>query len=207
MQVLFRLVSPEKGSIYIDGQDLMKAGLHEIRKQISAIPQSATLFIASLRDNLDPFHDHSDEEITRVLNKVRLGSLLSELPEGLDSQINSKGLSLSAGQKQLVCLARAILRKNKIVMIDEATANVDSETDEFIQLQLNRRFRRSTLLIIAHRLRTVIESDWIIVMDQGCTKEEGSPKNLVKNEDSVFLQMIMHSGPEESQYLLSKIIK
>ena len=207
MQVLFRLVSPEKGSIYIDGQDLMKAGLHEIRKQISAIPQSATLFIASLRDNLDPFHDHSDKEITRVLNKVRLGILLSELPEGLDSQINSKGLSLSAGQKQLVCLARAILRKNKIVMIDEATANVDSETDEFIQLQLNRKFRRSTLLIIAHRLRTVIESDWIIVMDQGCTKEEGSPKNLVKNEDSVFLQMIMHSGPEESQYLLSKIIK
>ena len=205
MQVLFRLVNPEKGFVYIDGQDFMKAGLHEIRKQMSVIPQSATLFLASLKDNLDPFHDHSDEEITKVLNKVQLGGLLSELPNGLDSQINSKGLSLSAGQKQLVCLARAILRKNKIVMIDEATANVDSETDEFIQLQLKKRFKHSTLLIIAHRLRTVIECDWIIVMDQGCTKEEGAPKELVKDKESAFLQMIMHTGPEESQYLLSKL--
>ena len=205
MQVLFRLVAPERGFIYIDGQDYMKAGLHELRKQMSVIPQSATLFMASLKDNLDPFHNHTDEEIVKVLNKVGLDNLLVELPEGLNSQINSKGLSLSAGQKQLVCLARAILRKNKIVMVDEATANVDSETDELIQVQLMKRFKHSTVLIIAHRLRTIIESGWIVVMDQGCTKEEGTPRELVKNEDSALLKMIMHTGPEESQYLLSKI--
>ena len=116
-----------------------------------------------------------------------------------------KGLAFSAGQKQLVCLARAILRKNKIVMIDEATTNVDSETDEIIQAQLKKNFKHSTLLIIAHRLRTVIESDWIIVIDQGCTKEQGPPKELVKNQESLLLKMIMHTGPEESQYLLSKL--
>ena len=205
MQVLFRLVNPTKGFIYIDGQDIMQAGLHDIRKQMSVIPQSAMLFISSLKDNLDPFHEHSDEEITKVLHKVRLGVLLEQLPEGLNSQINSKGLSLSAGQKQLVCLARAILRKNKIVMIDEAPANVDSEKDEFIQSQLMKRFKHSTLIIIAHRLRTIIESDWIIVMDEGATKEEGHPRDLVKKPNSQFLSMINHTGPEESQYLLSKI--
>ena len=205
MQAHFRLVNPDKGFIYIDGQDYMKAGLNEIRKQMSVIPQTATLFMASLKDNLDPFHNHSDEEIINVLNEVNLNNLLNELPNGLDSQINSKGLSLSAGQKQLVCLARAILRKNKILMIDEATANVDSETDEIIQAQLKKNFKHSTLLIIAHRLRTVIESDWIIVIDQGCTKEQGPPKELVKNQESLLLKMIMHTGPEESQYLLSKL--
>ena len=206
MQVLFRIINPQKGSIYIDGQDYMKAGLHEIRKEMSVIPQSAVLFIASLKDNLDPFHQHSDSKIMSILKKVRLGDLVEQLPQGLNTIINAKGLSLSAGQKQLVCLARAIIRKNKIVMIDEATANVDIETDEFIQSQLLKRFKRSTVLIIAHRLRTVIESDWIIVMDQGTSKEAGRPKDLVKSKDSAFLKLINSTGPEESRYLLSKLV-
>ena len=205
MQTLFRLVNPEKGFILIDGQDYMKARLHELRTQMSVIPQSATLFIASLKDNLDPFHEHTDEEITKVIHKVRLGNLLTELPNGINSQINSQGLSLSAGQKQLVCLARAILRKNKIVMIDEATANVDSETDRFVQSQISKRFKNSTLLVIAHRLRTVIDSDWIVVIDQGYATEEGKPRDLVKNKDSTLLKMIMHTGLEESNFLLSKL--
>jgi ATP-binding cassette subfamily C (CFTR/MRP) protein 4 len=205
MQVLFRLTNPEQGTILIDGQDYLTAGLHDLRKQMSVIPQSATLFIASLRDNLDPFHEHSDENILKVLKKVRLASLLELLPKGLDSEINSAGLSLSAGQKQLVCLARAVLRKNKIIMIDEATANVDSETDEFIQKQLNRRFKGSTLLIIAHRLRTIIESDWIVVMDAGATTEEGIPREMVRKKGSALMAMINHTGPEESAYLMSKL--
>ena len=205
MQTLFRLVNPEKGFILIDGQDFMHAGLHELRRQMSVIPQSAILFVASLRDNLDPFHEHTDEVLIKVLKKLRFGSILAELPNGLDSRISSKGLSLSAGQKQLLCLARAVLRKNKIVMIDEATANIDSETDEFIQLQLRKKFKNCTVLIIAHRLRTVIESDWIVVMDEGSAKEEGHPKELIKNEGSLLMKMIMHTGPEESRYLLSKL--
>ncbi|OMJ89258.1 hypothetical protein SteCoe_8646 [Stentor coeruleus] len=206
MQVLFRLTNPQQGTIFIDGQDYLKAGLHELRKQMSVIPQTATLFIASLKDNLDPFHEHSDDEIKKVLGKVRLGGLLDHLPKGLESQINSKGLSLSAGQKQLVCLARAILRRNKIVMIDEATANVDSETDEFIQSQLMKRFKNSTLLIVAHRLRTVIESDWMVVMDEGKTLQEGHPRDLIKEPDSLLMKMIKHTGQEESEYLLSKLV-
>jgi ABC-type multidrug transport system fused ATPase/permease subunit len=205
MQVLFRLTNPEEGTIFIDGQDYLEAGLHDLRKQMSVIPQSATLFIASLRDNLDPFHEHSDKEIIRVLKKTRLGTLFDNLPKGLDSEINSSGLGLSAGQKQLVCLARAILRKNKIIMIDEATANVDSETDQFIQSQLDKRFKGCTLIIIAHRLRTVADSDWIIVMDAGRTVEEGPPRDLVKRKKSNFLKMIKHTGPEESEYLLSRL--
>ena len=205
MQILFRLVNPEKGVILIDGQDYMKAGLHELRRQMSVISQSATLFIASLKDNLDPLHEHTDEEVIKVLNKVRLGNVLAELPEGINSHINSKGLSLSAGQKQLVCLARAVLRKNKIVMIDEATANVDSETDEFIQSQIRGRFKNSTVITIAHRLRTVIESDWIVVIDEGYAKEEGNPRELVKNENSLLMKMVAHTGHDESHYLLSKL--
>jgi ATP-binding cassette subfamily C (CFTR/MRP) protein 4 len=205
MQVLFRLTNPEQGTIFIDGQDYLTAGLHDLRRQMSVIPQTATLFIASLRDNLDPFHEHSDENIKKVLKKVRLSSLIEILPEGLDSEINSEGLSLSAGQKQLVCLARAILRKNKVIMIDKATANVDSETDEFIQKQLNRRFKGSTLLIIAHRLRTIIDSDWIIVIDSGATLEEGVPRILVRQKASALMTMINHTGLEESAYLMSKL--
>ena len=205
MQVLFRLTNPESGTIYIDGQNYLNAGLHDLRKQMSVIPQSATLFIASLKDNLDPFHEHSDKTIKKVLKQVRLGSLLEILPNGLDSQINSAGLSLSAGQKQLVCLARAILRKNKILMIDEATANVDSETDGFIQKQLNKQFKGCTMLIIAHRLRTIIDSDWIVVMEAGTTVEEGNPKDLVMSPESPFMKMIHHTGPDESNYLLSKL--
>ena len=205
MQVLFRLTDPEEGTILIDGQDYLLAGLHDLRKQMSVIPQSATLFIASLRDNLDPFHEHSDKEIEKVLKQTRLGGLLDGLDKGLDTEINSAGLSLSAGQKQLVCLARAILRKNKIVMIDEATANVDSETDAFIQQQLDKKFKGSTLIVIAHRLRTVIECDWIIVMDKGTSIEEGSPKKLAYRRQSSFLTMINHTGPEESEYLKSKL--
>ena len=205
MQVLFRLTNPENGTIYIDGQDYMEAGLHDLRKQMSVIPQSATLFIASLKDNLDPFHEHSNETIIKVLKQVRLGSLLEKLPNGLDSLINSAELSLSGGQKQLVCLARAILRKNKIIMIDEATANVDSETDWFIQKQLKKQFNDCTVLIIAHRLRTVIDSDWIVVMEAGTTVEEGHPKELVKNPESSFMKMIQHAGPDENSYLLAKV--
>ena len=198
-------MDPESGTIVIDGQDYMCAGLHQLREQMSVIPQSAVLFVGSVRGNLDPFHKYTDKEIISALDEVQLKDVIFEYDCGLDEEVNSDGISLSAGQKQLLCLARAILRKNKIVMMDEATANVDNETDRLIQETVKTKFEGCTLLIIAHRLRTVIDSDKILVVDQGMCKEFGSPLELFYKEDSIFRSILYHTGPEESQYLIDHI--
>jgi ATP-binding cassette subfamily C (CFTR/MRP) protein 4 len=207
MQVLFRLTNPCEGSIFIDGQDYLKAGLHDLRKQMSVIPQSATLFIASLRDNLDPFHNFTDDEILNVLKITKLDLFFESLPHGLESQIGSDGISLSSGQKQLICLARAILGQRKIIVIDEATSNTDSQTDEFIQKQLRKKFKGSTMIVIAHRMRTIVDCQLIIVMDAGEVLEQGVPKDLLRNQNSAFSVMIEHTGPEESKTLKKRIRK
>jgi ATP-binding cassette subfamily C (CFTR/MRP) protein 4 len=206
MQVLLRLTNPSRGTLFIDGKDYLQIGLHDLRKQISVIPQSSTLFSTSLRNNLDPFNEHSDQEIIEVLRNTQLESIFndSKIPD-LNIEIHSDKVKLSEGQKQLMCLARAILRKNKIVMIDEATANVDNETDKCIQSHLEERFKESTVITIAHRLRTIVDSDWVIVMEGGMCVEEGNPKELIKRKKSKFLKMIKHTGPEESEYLKSRL--
>ncbi|OMJ86286.1 hypothetical protein SteCoe_12274 [Stentor coeruleus] len=205
LQVLFRLVNPELGTIFIDGVDYLQLGLHDLRKQMSVIPQAATLFTGSIRDNLDPFHFYSDDEILNSLEDVQLKDKILELHEGLNSEIGNEGLSLSAGQKQLLCMARAILRKNKVIMMDEATANVDNETDRIIQETIANKFEGCTLLVIAHRIRTIIHSDKVLVMDKGKCHEYDRPKKLYLNENSLFRQMISHTGPEESSYLVGQL--
>ncbi|CAG9315441.1 unnamed protein product [Blepharisma stoltei] len=205
LQVLFRLVNPAQGTIYIDDQDYLVAGLHQLRKQMSVIPQQAIIFNATFRDNLDPFHEHSTDEILAALNEVNLSGIVSSLSNGLETYIRGEGINLSSGQKQLVCLARAILRKNKVVMMDEATANVDNETDNMINSIVKTKFEGCTLLIIAHRLRTIIDSDKILVVSEGICKEEGKPADLAAQEDSFFRKMIDHTGVEESKYLLNKL--
>jgi ATP-binding cassette subfamily C (CFTR/MRP) protein 4 len=205
LQVLFRLVNPESGNIYLDGYDYMKLGLHDLRLQMSVIPQSAVLFSASIRDNLDPFHKYSDDEILQALEDVGLKNTILEYDEGLLVEVKNEVLSLSAGQKQLLCLARAILRKNKIIMMDEATANVDNETDRIMQETVKGKFEGCTMMIIAHRIRTIVESDRIIVMDKGMCVEFGKPKELFMEDNSLFRQMVMHTGPEESTFLAEKI--
>ncbi|CAG9326280.1 unnamed protein product [Blepharisma stoltei] len=205
MQVLFRLTDPSQGTIFIDGQDYKQAGLHQLRKQMSVIPQFPTIFMASFKDNLDPFHEHTEEEILSILKQTRLQDLVNSYPKGLNTMLVGEGGNLSAGQKQLVCLARALIRRNKIVMMDEATANVDPETDKFIQKKIKKLFKESTLLIVAHRLRTIIDTDKIIVMDEGTCRESGTPFELGNKETSLFRKMIMFTGPQESQYLLNKI--
>ncbi|OMJ74362.1 hypothetical protein SteCoe_26717 [Stentor coeruleus] len=205
LQVLFRLVNPESGTVYIDGQDYMKAGLHDLRGQMSVIPQSSMLFVGSVKDNLDPFHKHSDDELFKVLEEVKLKEYILEYDKGLDAEISGDGVSFSAGQRQLLCLARAILRNNKIVMMDEATANVDNETDRLIQETVKIKFNECTLLIIAHRLRTVIDSDRIIVVDKGSCKEFGKAHELYRKKKSLFKTMILNTGPEESEYLRSQL--
>ncbi|OMJ65976.1 hypothetical protein SteCoe_37344 [Stentor coeruleus] len=205
LQVLFRLVNPELGTVYIDGVDYLQLGLHDLRKQMSVIPQSATLFTGSIRENLDPFHFYTDDEILNALENVQLKDSILEFDEGLNIEIGNEGLSLSAGQKQLLCMARAILRGNKVIMMDEATANVDNETDRIIQETIANKFDGCTLIVIAHRIRTIIHSDKVLVMDKGLCKEYDRPKRLYLNEDSLFRQMINHTGPEEGEYLLGQL--
>ena len=205
LQVLFRLVNPEKGMVYLDGFDYMEMGLHDLRRQMSVIPQSSMLFAASIKENIDPFNLYSDDEILKALSQVNLVNILSRHEKGIHTEIRGDEISFSAGEKQLLCLARVILRKNKIIVMDEATANVDNETDRIMQGVIAEEFKETTLLMIAHRIRTVIKSDFIMVIENGSCKEYGSPIDLYYKEASLFQEIVTSTGKEESKFLIQQI--
>ncbi|KAG9508804.1 Multidrug resistance-associated protein 4, partial [Fragariocoptes setiger] len=193
--VLFRLTEPE-GNVRIDGIDTQTLGLKDVRKNISIIPQSPELFSGPVRRNLDPFNDcSSDKELWDALQQVQLKSVIMELPGGLDSELNEGGSNFSVGQRQLICLARAILRRNKILILDEATANVDPETDKYIQKTIRTSFHDNTVLTIAHRLNTIMDSDRVLVLDAGEVKEFDEPHILANIKGGWFASMIDSSGP------------
>ncbi|VDN01856.1 unnamed protein product [Thelazia callipaeda] len=183
---LFRMIEPVEGKISIDGIDISKIGLHDLRFNLTIIPQEPVLFSGSLRFNLDPFQNYSDQEIWAVLDLAHLKSFVSNLPEGLQYQINEEGKNISVGQKQLICLARALLRR----ILDEATAAIDSGTDAVIQETIRREFQYSTVLTIAHRLNTIMDYDRIIVLDNGCIRECDSPQKLLADRSSIFFSMV-----------------
>ncbi|SPP86205.1 probable multidrug resistance-associated protein lethal(2)03659 isoform X4 [Drosophila guanche] len=202
INALFRL-SYNDGSILIDKRDTSEMGLHDLRSKISIIPQEPVLFSGTMRYNLDPFEQYPDDKLWQALEEVHLKEVIFELPTGLQSSISEGGTNFSVGQRQLVCLARAILRENRILVMDEATANVDPQTDGLIQTTIRNKFKDCTVLTIAHRLNTIMDSDKVMVLDAGRVVEFGSPYELLtKSESKVFHGMVMQTGKSSFEHLL-----
>ncbi|XP_025056144.1 multidrug resistance-associated protein 4 isoform X5 [Alligator sinensis] len=198
---LFRLAEPE-GRIWIDKYLTTELGLHDLRKKISIIPQEPVLFTGTMRKNLDPFNEYTDAELWNVLEEVQLKEAVEELPDKMETQLAESGSNFSVGQRQLVCLARAILKKNRILIIDEATANVDPRTDGLIQKTIREKFAQCTVLTIAHRLNTIIDSDKIMVLDAGRLKEYDDPYILLQEKESLFYKMVQQVGKAEAAALI-----
>ncbi|XP_027741235.1 multidrug resistance-associated protein 1 isoform X3 [Empidonax traillii] len=190
---LFRINEAAEGEIIIDGINIAKIGLHDLRFKITIIPQDPILFSGSLRMNLDPFDQHSDEDIWRSLELAHLKNFVSSLPDKLNHECAEGGENLSVGQRQLVCLARALLRKSKILVLDEATAAVDLETDKLIQSTIKSQFEECTVLTIAHRLNTIMDYTRVLVLERGEVVECGSPEQLLQ-ERGIFYSMAKDSG-------------
>ena len=190
------------GDIVIDGINCKTIGLHDLRRKMSIIPQDPIAFIGSLRKNLDPFDEHSEDRIWEVLEEVQLRDAVNEMPGKLEYQLSESGGNLSVGQRQLICLARAILRRNRILVLDEATANVDHKTDSLIQRTIRQNFRDCTVLTIAHRLNTIIDSDRVIVMDAGRVVEFGRPYALLQNNSGMFYKLVKQMGIQMSSELM-----
>lgn len=184
-----------------------------MRRSLSIIPQTPVVFIGTIKYNLDPLQQYKDEAIWNILKEVDLFDYVSSLDDKLETLITYNSSVFSVGQKQLMCLARTMLKKSKIVILDEATANVDFKTDQFIQEQLKVKFKESTVFTIAHRLSTIMDYDKIIVMDAGMVAEFGSPIALLTNDpevdqeitkvDGIFAQMVLQTGEESARALFS----
>uniref|UniRef100_A0A3B5M4E0 ABC-type glutathione-S-conjugate transporter n=1 Tax=Xiphophorus couchianus TaxID=32473 RepID=A0A3B5M4E0_9TELE len=190
---IFRILEAAKGKIFIDGVNIADIGLHDLRSRITIIPQDPVLFSGSLRMNLDPFDTYTDEEIWSSLELAHLKTFVSNLPDKLNYECSEGGENLSLGQRQLVCLARALLRKTKILVLDEATAAVDLETDTLIQSTIRTQFEHCTVLTIAHRLNTIMDYTSVIVMDRGHISEMDSPANLISQRGQ-FYRMCLEAG-------------
>ncbi|XP_039765461.1 multidrug resistance-associated protein 4-like isoform X1 [Pararge aegeria] len=193
INALFRLAQIE-GEIIIDGRETSTLGLHELRSQVSIIPQEPVLFSGTMRHNLDPFDEYPDQVLWRALEEVELKEAVMELPAGLSSRMSEGGGNFSVGQRQLVCLARAIVRRNRLLVLDEATANVDPQTDALIQTTIRNKFADCTVLTIAHRLHTVMDSDKVLVMDAGQMVEFDHPHMLLKKEGGILRGMVDQTG-------------
>ncbi|XP_045542487.1 ATP-binding cassette subfamily C member 4 isoform X2 [Papilio machaon] len=193
INALFRLAKIE-GEIIIDGRETSTLGLHELRSQISIIPQEPVLFSGTMRHNLDPFDEYPDQVLWRALEEVELKEAVQELPAGLNSRMSEGGANFSVGQRQLVCLARAIVRRSRLLVLDEATANVDPQTDTLIQTTIRNKFAECTVLTIAHRLHTVMDSDKVLVMDAGQLVEFDHPHMLLQKSEGVLRGMVDQTG-------------
>ncbi|KAJ3693838.1 hypothetical protein LUZ60_009318 [Juncus effusus] len=189
LNALFRLVDPSEGTILIDNLDICGIGLKDLRMKLGIIPQEPALFRGTVRSNLDPLGLHSDAEIWEALEKCHLKSMCN-LPSLLDSPVSDEGENWSAGQRQLFCLGRVLLKKNRILVLDEATASIDSATDAILQRVIKDEFDECTVITIAHRVPTVSDSDMVLVLSYGNLVEYDKPLNLMANKDSAFAKLV-----------------
>ncbi|KAJ2160764.1 hypothetical protein GGF46_002010 [Coemansia sp. RSA 552] len=187
---LFRIVEAAEGQILLDGEDISQYGLFDVRSRLSIIPQDPVLFAGTVRENLDPFSKYTDQEIWNALEHAHLAEFIRTKADRLEFEVTQGGENLSVGQRQLICLARALLKRAKILVLDEATAAIDNSTDAIIQESIRREFQDCTVLTIAHRLNTIIDNDKILVIDAGRVAEFDTPKNLLSNESSLFSRLV-----------------
>ncbi|GJJ12857.1 hypothetical protein Clacol_007102 [Clathrus columnatus] len=192
LQALLRIVELHQGSIIIDGVNCREIGLDVLRRRLAVIPQDSVLFLGALRDNLDPERSRTDAELMSALRRAwllpQIGSSdpAAEAKFSLDASVGDEGSNFSAGERQLLALCRALVKNSKIIILDEATSNVDVETDSKLQATIQREFSSSTLLCVAHRLNTIVYYDRVLVMDAGQVAEFDTPLNLYDREDSIF---------------------
>jgi len=217
---LFQFIRASEGKILIDGLDTLKITLHDLRSRMAIIPQDPVLFSGTVRTNLDAFGEHTDEELREALERVHLiqsgsnsvappsatasGSTTPQPAKNsnpfssLNSPISEGGLNLSQGQRQLLCLARAIVSRPKILILDEATSAVDMHTEALIRESMNEEFKDCTTVVIAHRLATVVGYDRVMVLGEGKVVEFGAPWELLQKEDGAFRGMVRESGEEQT---------
>ncbi|KAK3741425.1 hypothetical protein QZH41_003974 [Actinostola sp. cb2023] len=189
---LFRMPDPQ-GHVLIDGIDLGTLNLQAARRSMAVISQNPVLFSGTLKHNLDPFHHFTEEQIWIALTEVQMKTKISKLDGLLEYLIGKKGSGFSVGETQLLCLARALLQRCKILVLDEATANVDYKTDQLVQQVIREKFGNCTVLSIAHRLNTIMDYDRVLVLDRGHVVEYDSPTILAANSDGVFAQLLKTS--------------
>ncbi|KAL4579999.1 hypothetical protein LXL04_016171 [Taraxacum kok-saghyz] len=198
IQTLFRIVEPAGGKIVIDGINISSIGLHDLRSRLSIIPQDPTMFNGTLRTNMDPLEEYTDDQIWEALDKCQMGDEVRKKEGQLDSTVTENGENWSMGQRQLVCLGRVLLKKSKILVLDEATASVDTSTDNMIQKTIRIHFLDSTVITIAHRITSVINNDMVLVLTNGSCgislgrliEEYDSPKNLLEEKLSSFSKLV-----------------
>lgn len=210
----FRFLEPETGSIHIDGVDITQIGLKNLRQAITIIPQDPTLFTGDIRSNLDPFDQYTDAQIFEALRRVNLiapgETATSDANENqnkflnLDTAISEGGNNLSQGQRQLMCMARSLLKSPKVILLDEATASIDYKLDAMIQQTIRDEFSNSTILTIAHRLRSIVDYDRILVMDAGRVVEYEDPYVLITDKSSLFYLMCENSGELDTLTMVAK---
>ena len=208
MLALFRMVELAGGAITIDGRDTSTLDLADLRRAITIIPQDPTLFSGTIRSNLDPFERHTDETLWAVLDKLHLRDRLTKFiaadaaaAVGLQAVVREKGSNFSVGERQLLCMARALLKRSSILLLDEASASLDNETDQLIQRVIRSEFKQCTVITIAHRLGTVIDSDMIVVMNNGTVQEMGAPSALLADGGGALHGMVRKLGSEQFELL------
>ncbi|XP_031130031.1 ABC transporter C family member 12-like [Ipomoea triloba] len=207
INALFRIVELEKGRILIDDYHIANLGLKDLRSALSLIPQTPVLFSGTLRFNLDPFNEHNDADLWEALERAHLKEVVRRNAIGLDAEVTEGGENFSVGQRQSLSLARALLRRSKILVLDEATAAVDVGTDSLIQKTIREEFKSCTMLIIAHRLNTIIDTNCVLVLDAGRVLEYDTPEKLLLNESSAFSKMVLSTGAANAQYLRSLVLE